>query len=108
MEFGVFDHINRNQLPLRDAYEARLKIVESYDRNGFHAYHFAEHHFTPIGIVPSPSVFMGAISQRTKRLRFGPFLFAEERTDLFAHRWFGRKQDSGRNQKEQATRKFHG
>ena len=76
MEFGVFDHIDRNQLPLRDAYEARLKIVESYDRNGFHAYHFAEHHFTPIGIVPSPSVFMGAISQRTKRLRFGPFVYA--------------------------------
>jgi alkanesulfonate monooxygenase SsuD/methylene tetrahydromethanopterin reductase-like flavin-dependent oxidoreductase (luciferase family) len=76
VEFGIFDHIDRNQLPLREAYEARLKIIESYDRNGFHAYHFAEHHFSPIGIVPSPSVFMGAISQRTRRLRFGPFVYA--------------------------------
>jgi alkanesulfonate monooxygenase SsuD/methylene tetrahydromethanopterin reductase-like flavin-dependent oxidoreductase (luciferase family) len=76
VEFGIFDHIDRNQLPLREAYESRLRIIESYDRNGFHAYHFAEHHFTPIGIVPSPSVFMGAISQRTKRLRFGPFVYA--------------------------------
>jgi alkanesulfonate monooxygenase SsuD/methylene tetrahydromethanopterin reductase-like flavin-dependent oxidoreductase (luciferase family) len=76
VEFGIFDHIDRNQLPLREAYEARLQIIESYERNGFYAYHFAEHHFTPIGIVPSPSVFMGAISQRTKRLRFGPFVYA--------------------------------
>jgi alkanesulfonate monooxygenase SsuD/methylene tetrahydromethanopterin reductase-like flavin-dependent oxidoreductase (luciferase family) len=76
VQFGVFDHIDRNQLPLREAYEARLRIIESYDRNGFYAYHFAEHHFAPIGIVPSPSVFMGAISQRTTRLRFGPFVYA--------------------------------
>jgi alkanesulfonate monooxygenase SsuD/methylene tetrahydromethanopterin reductase-like flavin-dependent oxidoreductase (luciferase family) len=75
VQFGVFDHIDRNQLPLSEAYEARLKIIESYERNGFYGYHFAEHHFTPIGIVPSPSVFMGAISQRTKRLRFGPFVY---------------------------------
>jgi alkanesulfonate monooxygenase SsuD/methylene tetrahydromethanopterin reductase-like flavin-dependent oxidoreductase (luciferase family) len=76
VKFGVFDHIDRNQLPLCEAYEARLKIIESYERNGFYAYHFAEHHFTPIGIVPSPSVFMGAISQRTTTLRFGPFVYA--------------------------------
>jgi alkanesulfonate monooxygenase SsuD/methylene tetrahydromethanopterin reductase-like flavin-dependent oxidoreductase (luciferase family) len=76
VNFGVFDHIDRNQSPLREAYEARLKTIESYDRHGFHAYHFAEHHFAPIGIVPSPSVFMGAISQRTRRLRFGPFVYA--------------------------------
>jgi alkanesulfonate monooxygenase SsuD/methylene tetrahydromethanopterin reductase-like flavin-dependent oxidoreductase (luciferase family) len=76
VEFGVFDHIDRSQLPLHEAYEARLQMIESYERNGFYGYHFAEHHFTPIGIIPSPSVFMGAISQRTKRLRFGPFVYA--------------------------------
>jgi alkanesulfonate monooxygenase SsuD/methylene tetrahydromethanopterin reductase-like flavin-dependent oxidoreductase (luciferase family) len=76
VEFGVFDHIDRNQLPLREAYEARLRIIERYERHGFYGYHFAEHHFTPIGIVPSPNVFMGAIAQRTSRLRFGPFVYA--------------------------------
>src|SRR5262245_53839043 len=76
MKFGVFDHLDRSDLPLADYYEARLKIVEAYDRFGFHAYHPAEHHSTPIGEVPSPSVFLAAVAQRTKRLRFGPLVYA--------------------------------
>lgn len=76
MEFGVFDHVDRSDLPLGDFYEARLKIVEAYDRNGFFAYHMAEHHATPLGMAPSPSVLMAAIAQRTKRLRFGPMVYA--------------------------------
>src|SRR3954451_24505334 len=76
MKFGVFDHLDRNNLPLADYYEARLQIIESYDRSGFHAYHPAEHHATPIGEVPSPSVFLSAVAQRTKRLRFGPLVYA--------------------------------
>jgi len=76
MEFGVFDHVDRSNLPLADYYEARLKIIETYDRNGFFGYHLAEHHATPLGMAPSPSVFMAAIAQRTKRLRFGPMVYA--------------------------------
>src|SRR3954449_8290586 len=76
MKFGVFDHLDRNDLPLADYYESRLQIVESYDRFGFHAYHPAEHHSTPIGEVPSPSVFLSAVAQRTKALRFGPLVYA--------------------------------
>ncbi len=76
MEFGVFDHLDRNDLPLADYYEARLKIIEAYDQAGFYSYHVAEHHATPLGMAPSPSVFLAAIAQRTKRLRFGPMVFA--------------------------------
>ena len=76
MQFGVFDHLDRNDLPLADYYEARLKIIEAYDRFGFYAYHVAEHHSTPIGLAPSPSVFLSAVAQRTKRLRFGPMVYA--------------------------------
>src|SRR5437764_8169018 len=76
MEFGVFDHLDRNELPLRDYYESRLKIVEHYDRLGFYAYHIAEHHSTPLGMAPSPSVFLSAVAQRTRRLRFGPLVYA--------------------------------
>ena len=77
MKFGVFDHLDRNDgLSLRDYYESRLQIIESYDRFGFYAYHPAEHHSTPIGEVPSPSVFLSAVAQRTKRLRFGPLVYA--------------------------------
>ncbi|TMA87640.1 MAG: LLM class flavin-dependent oxidoreductase, partial [Deltaproteobacteria bacterium] len=42
----------------------------------FYAYHVAEHHSTPIGMAPSPSVFLSAIAQRTKTLRFGPMVYA--------------------------------
>ena len=76
VEFGVFDHLDRNDLPLHDYYEQRLQVIEAFDRCGFYAYHVAEHHFTPLGMAPSPSVFLSAIAQRTKRLRFGTFVYA--------------------------------
>ena len=76
LEFGVFDHLDRNDLPLREYYEQRLKIIEALDHAGFYAYHVAEHHFTPLGMAPSPSVFLAAIAQRTARLRFGTFVYA--------------------------------
>jgi len=63
-------------LPLADYYEERLAIVELFDRAGFHSYHVAEHHSTPLGMAPSPSVFLAAVAQRTKRLRFGPMIYA--------------------------------
>jgi alkanesulfonate monooxygenase SsuD/methylene tetrahydromethanopterin reductase-like flavin-dependent oxidoreductase (luciferase family) len=76
LEFGIFDHLDRNSLSLSDYYEERLKVIEAFDRAGFFAYHVAEHHFTPLGMAPSPSVFLSAIAQRTKRLRFGTFVYA--------------------------------
>src|SRR5579885_427670 len=76
LEFGVFDHLDRNDLLLSEFYEERLKVIEAFDRCGFYAYHVAEHHFTPLGMAPSPSVFLSAIAQRTRRLRFGTFVYA--------------------------------
>jgi alkanesulfonate monooxygenase SsuD/methylene tetrahydromethanopterin reductase-like flavin-dependent oxidoreductase (luciferase family) len=76
MEFGIFDHLDRNDLPLKEFYESRLKLIEAYEQAGFYAYHVAEHHSTPIGMAPSPSVFLSAIAQRTKHIRFGPLVYA--------------------------------
>ena len=76
MEFGVFDHLDRDDQTLGDFYRARLEIVEAYDRLGFYGYHVAEHHATPLGMAPSPSVFLAAVAQRTRRLRFGPLVYA--------------------------------
>jgi alkanesulfonate monooxygenase SsuD/methylene tetrahydromethanopterin reductase-like flavin-dependent oxidoreductase (luciferase family) len=76
MEFGIFDHLDRSPASLADYYEERLEIVELFDRAGFHAYHLAEHHATPLGMAPSPSVFLAAVAQRTNRLRFGPMIYA--------------------------------
>lgn len=76
MRFGVFDHVDRNALvPLGEFYADRLALVEEYDRTGLYGYHVAEHHGTPLGLAPSPSVYLSAVAQRTKRLRFGPLVY---------------------------------
>jgi alkanesulfonate monooxygenase SsuD/methylene tetrahydromethanopterin reductase-like flavin-dependent oxidoreductase (luciferase family) len=75
MEFGIFDHLDRSDLPLAEFYEGRLKLAEAYDRGGFFCYHIAEHHSTPLGLAPSPGVFLSAVAQRTKRLRLGPLVY---------------------------------
>ena len=75
LQFGVFDHLDDNGIPLADLFETRLKLIEQYDRAGFRSYHIAEHHSTPLGMAPSPSVFLAAVAQRSERLRFGPLLY---------------------------------
>ena len=75
MRFGVFDHMDRSGPDLGQQYQCRLTLVEAYDRAGFYAYHVAEHHGTPLGLSPSPSVFLSAVAQRTERLRFGPMVY---------------------------------
>ncbi len=75
MEFGVFDHVDRSALPLPEFYEARLKIVEAYDRGGFYGYHVAEHHSTRLGLAASPGVYLAAVAQRTRRLKLGPLVY---------------------------------
>jgi alkanesulfonate monooxygenase SsuD/methylene tetrahydromethanopterin reductase-like flavin-dependent oxidoreductase (luciferase family) len=76
MKFGVFDHLDNDHLPLADYFEERLKIIELFDRFGFHAWHVAEHHATSPGMAPSPNIMLAAVAQRTKRLRFGPMVYA--------------------------------
>ena len=62
-------------LPLTRHFEDRLQLVEAYDRAGFYGYHLAEHHNTPLGYAPSPGVFLAAVAQRTRQLRFGPMVY---------------------------------
>ena len=76
MEFGIFDHLDRYDIPLRDYYAERMNLVELYDSLGFYCYHLAEHHGTPLGMAPSPSVFLAAVAERSRRLRFGPMVYA--------------------------------
>ncbi|NBS57151.1 MAG: LLM class flavin-dependent oxidoreductase [Betaproteobacteria bacterium] len=75
VKFGVFDHLDASGLPLGDFYEHRLQLIEAYERIGIHCYHTAEHHATPLGMCPSPSVLHSAIAQRTKRILFGPLVY---------------------------------
>lgn len=75
MQFGVFDQNDQGPYPLAEQYENRLKLIEFYDRAGFRAYHISEHHATPLNTTPSPSVFLAAVAQRTRRLRFGALVY---------------------------------
>jgi alkanesulfonate monooxygenase SsuD/methylene tetrahydromethanopterin reductase-like flavin-dependent oxidoreductase (luciferase family) len=75
LQFGIFDHMDRGAGTLSEFYESRLRLIEAYDRAGFNIYLVAEHHMTPLGMAPSPSVFLSAVAQRTKRLRFGPLVY---------------------------------
>jgi alkanesulfonate monooxygenase SsuD/methylene tetrahydromethanopterin reductase-like flavin-dependent oxidoreductase (luciferase family) len=75
MKFGIFDHLDDAGVPHGELYAGRLKLAEAYDRAGFHAYHLAEHHGTPIGCAASPGLFLAALAQRTERLRFGPLVY---------------------------------
>lgn len=75
MKFGVFDHVDDSGVPLEQHLEARLQMAEAYDRLGFHCYHVAEHHGTPLGHAPSPGILFAALSQRTARLNFGPLVY---------------------------------
>jgi alkanesulfonate monooxygenase SsuD/methylene tetrahydromethanopterin reductase-like flavin-dependent oxidoreductase (luciferase family) len=75
MRFGIFDHLDDNGVPVGQLFEERLKLIEAYDRAGFYGYHLAEHHNTPLGYAPSPGVFLSAVAQRTRQIRFGPMVY---------------------------------
>ena len=75
MKLGVFDHMDRGQAPLAEFFEDRLRLLEAYDAAGFHGYHVAEHHATPLGVAPSPGAWIAAAAQRTKRIKLGPLVY---------------------------------
>lgn len=76
VDFGVFDHLDRRPgVAHRSIYEDRLRLISAYDDAGFAMYHLAEHHATPLGLAPSPSVFLSAVGQRTRRMHFGPMVY---------------------------------
>lgn len=77
MKFGVIDHLDRAggaDTDIGRQYADRLALTEHYDRARLYAYHLAEHHGTPLGMAPSPGLFLAAVAQRTTRLRFGPMV----------------------------------
>src|SRR5262247_3625688 len=73
--FGLFDWVDRRDAPLGQIYEDRLQLLESADAAGFFCYHVAEHHATPLGMAPSPGLFLAAAAQRTRRIRLGPLVY---------------------------------
>ena len=75
MKFGIFDHLERCEIPLEQLYRERLQLIEAADEAGFFCYHVAEHHATPLGMAPSPGIFLSAVAVRTKRIHLGPLVY---------------------------------
>jgi len=71
MKFGIFDHLDQRGVAIHELYKDRLAFVEAADKAGFYGYHLAEHHQTPLGMAPSPNVYLAAVASRTKRMRIG-------------------------------------
>jgi alkanesulfonate monooxygenase SsuD/methylene tetrahydromethanopterin reductase-like flavin-dependent oxidoreductase (luciferase family) len=73
--FGVFDHIERRGDNVDGLFAGRLDLVKEYDAAGFYCYHVAEHHATPLGMAPSPGIFLAAAAQATRRIHLGPLVY---------------------------------
>jgi alkanesulfonate monooxygenase SsuD/methylene tetrahydromethanopterin reductase-like flavin-dependent oxidoreductase (luciferase family) len=76
LEFGLFDWIDAHPgMSPAETYDARLRVLAEADQGGFTTYHLAEHHGTPLGLAPSPAVFLAAAARETRRIRLAPTTF---------------------------------
>jgi alkanesulfonate monooxygenase SsuD/methylene tetrahydromethanopterin reductase-like flavin-dependent oxidoreductase (luciferase family) len=75
MKVGLFDHVERADRPLATLYRERLDFVAAADEAGFYCYHVAEHHCSPLNMVPVPGVYLGAVAARTRRIHLGPLVY---------------------------------
>lgn len=70
MRFGVFDQGEQpGGVALGALLESRLTLAERAEEAGFWGYHKSEHHLIPLDHAPSMGVFLGALAQRTSRMR---------------------------------------
>lgn len=79
MKVGLFDHMQKHDQPscsYVDLYKSHLEILEIADQTGMDFYFVAEHHFDMgFSECPMPGTFLGAASQRTKKIRLGPLVY---------------------------------
>ncbi len=75
MKVGLFDHIEHADKPLHTLYDERLAFIAAADEAGYWGYHLAEHHCSPINMVPAPGAFLGAMARSTKRIKIGTLVY---------------------------------
>jgi alkanesulfonate monooxygenase SsuD/methylene tetrahydromethanopterin reductase-like flavin-dependent oxidoreductase (luciferase family) len=75
MKIGLFDHVEHAERPMATLFDERLTFAQAADEAGFYCLHVAEHHATPLNMVPVPGVYLGAIARATKRMRLGPLVY---------------------------------
>src|SRR5258707_13524372 len=75
MKVGIFDPVERADRPIATTLDERLKFAVAADEAGIYCLHVAEHHATPLNMVPVPGVYLGAVARATKRMRLGPLVY---------------------------------
>src|SRR5712671_750844 len=75
MKVGIFDHVERADRPIATTLDERLKFAAAADEAGIYGLHVAEHHATPLNLVPVPGIYLGAVARATKRIRLGPLVY---------------------------------
>jgi len=75
MKIGLFDHVEDGGRPLSTLYDERLQFAAAADEAGVYCLHIAEHHATPLNMVPVPGVYLGALARATRRMRLGPLVY---------------------------------
>ena len=75
MKIGLFDHIEHGERPLAQLFDERLSFFAACDKAGIYCLHLAEHHATPLNMVPVPGVFLGAVARTTTRMRLGTLVY---------------------------------
>jgi len=75
MKFGLFDHVEHADRPISRLFDERLTFAQAADEAGIYCLHVAEHHATPLNMVPVPGVYLGALARATRRMRLGPLVY---------------------------------
>ena len=75
MKIGLFDHVERSpDRALAIQFDERLDFAAAADAAGFYCLHVAEHHSSPLNMVPAPGVWLGAVARATKNIHLGPMV----------------------------------
>ena len=75
MDFALFDHLDVRAEPPAQTFSDRIELIRAAEQAGFRAYHLAEHHGTPLGLAPSPGMFLAAAARETARIRLGAMVY---------------------------------
>jgi alkanesulfonate monooxygenase SsuD/methylene tetrahydromethanopterin reductase-like flavin-dependent oxidoreductase (luciferase family) len=75
MKVGLFDHVEQADRSLATLYDERLAFAAAADEAGIYCLHVAEHHCTPLNMVPVPGVYLAAVARATTRMRLGPLVY---------------------------------
>src|SRR2546423_12739603 len=75
MKVGLFDHVEHGGRPLATLFEERIAFAKAADDAGLYCLHVAEHHATPLNLVPVPGIYLGAVARATRRIHLGPLVY---------------------------------